>query len=183
MPLLKHLARGEYVLPGKVDVTPAKGADAPTPPGASAPSQVPLERSRAGTHPADPDLPPTPTEGRPLLARWKVTMKGPCSQKFLVRARIQATFPWGTRGSKGKGKGREKALWKGEMSTSASALRGQTGLPAPWGSRKGFRPGLGWHSPIPRPERAAPPARLEKRAGRVGRREEPEEQREEEGRG
>lgn len=50
MPLLKHLARGEYVLPGKVDVTPTKDAAALTPSGASAPSQVPLERRRGGVH-------------------------------------------------------------------------------------------------------------------------------------
>lgn len=82
MPLLKHLARGEHVLPGKVDVTPAKGAAALTPPGASAPSQVPLERSRGGDPPCQPGPPPPPPpliEGRPLLARWKVTMKGPGS--------------------------------------------------------------------------------------------------------
>lgn len=41
MPLLKHLAQGECVLPGKVDVTPAKGTAALTSPGPAAPFPSP----------------------------------------------------------------------------------------------------------------------------------------------
>lgn len=78
MPLRKHLARGEYVLPRKVDVTPAKGAAALTLPGTSCPFSVP-RKARGRSRDSAYQLRPFPDFGPPPannVERWRVTMKG-----------------------------------------------------------------------------------------------------------
>lgn len=129
MPFRKHLARGEYVLPRKVDVTPAKGAAALTPPGV-------LSWAKSGASTLSPPRPPPAGQ----VARWRVIKRG-C---FKQERRAGLPPREAQDGQKEKGRKKGQGALEGEVEMPpASALRGKLASQAPSASRRASDLGSG----------------------------------------